>query len=207
MKLIRKISISALLILSLLALSACAPKLVLDNGKILDTKTDVYYVFAPDAYEAVAISTEIYAIWEQNGVEIAYHAIAELPTEEYLVDEYGSVICAEGIELPELEGFKPVGALVCTNSEIASSIADIKDRSKINAIVNAYVNGESESFENTAVDTLTIKFTSDEFPHFYFNLSIMIEEDGRVYLYDRNIGRYVNVADLLDPYLEGYLDS
>ena len=206
MKFFRKIS--ALLLLVFVALSAVscgAPKLVLEDGKIFDTKTDIYYTFAPNTYEAMAIANAIYAVWEQNGVEVAYHAIEGLSTNEYLVDEYGYVICAEDKELPDLDGFEPTGALVCTNTEVAVSIGEIKEKSKLRALADLYMNGENVTFENTAVDTLSIKFTSEKYPHLYFNLSVMIEEDDSVYLWNRDSGRYVNVGDLLDQYIEGYL--
>lgn len=205
MKFLRKISALLLLICIMLAAVACGPKLVLENGKILDSKTDVYYSFAPNTYEAMAIANAIYAVWEQNDVEVAYHAIEGLPTEEYLVDEYGYVICAEGKELPDLDGFEPTGALVCTNTKVAVSIGEIKEKAKLRALADLYMNGENVTFENTAVETLAIKFTSDKYPHLYFNLSIMIEEDDSVYLWNRDSGRYVNVGDLLDQYIEGYL--
>lgn len=184
---------------------SCGPKLVFEDGKILDTKTDVYYNFAPNTYEAIAIANAIYAVWEQNDVEVAYHAIEGLPTEEYLVDEYGYVICADGKELPELDGFEPAGALVCTNTDVAVSIGEIKEKATLKALVDLYMNGDSETFKNTAVDTLSIKFTSEKYPHLYFNLSVMIEEDRSVYLWNRDSGRYVNVGNLLDQYVEGYL--
>ncbi len=205
MKFLRKISALLLLICIMLAAVACGPKLVFEGGRILDTKTDVYYGFAPNTYEAVAIANAIYAVWEQNDVEVAYHAIEGLPTEEYLVDEYGYVICAEGKELPDLDGFEPTGALVCTNAEVAVSIGDIKDGATLSALVDLYINGKSVTFENTAVDTLSIKFTSEKYPHLYFSLSVMIEEDESVYLWNRDNGRYVNVGGLLDQYIEGYL--
>ena len=205
MKFLRKISALVLLLFVMLAAISCGPKLVFEDGKILDTKTDVYYNFAPNTYEAIAIANAIYAVWEQNDVEVAYHAIEGLPTEEYLVDEYGYVICAEGKELPDLDGFEPTGALVCTNAEAAVSIGDIKEKSTLNALVDLYINGKSVTFENTAVDTLSIKFTSEKYPHLYFSLSVMIEEDESVYLWNRDSGRYVNVGGLLDQYIEGYL--
>lgn len=206
MRSLRKISALVLLVFIMLAAVSCgAPKLVLEDGKIFDTKTDIYYSFAPNTYEAMAIANAIYAVWEQNGVEVAYHAIEGLPTEEYLVDEYGYVICADGKELPDLGGFEPTGALVCTNTEVAVSIGEIKEKAKLNALADLYINGENVTFENTAVDTLSIKFTSDKYPNLYFNLSVMVEEDNSVYLWNRDNGRYVNVGDLLNQYIEGYL--
>ncbi|MBR3963971.1 MAG: hypothetical protein IKJ80_01010 [Clostridia bacterium] len=205
MKFLRKISALLLLICIMLTAISCGPKLVFEDGKILDTKTDVYYNFAPNTYEAIAIANAIYAVWEQNDVEVAYHAIEGLPTEEYLVDEYGYVICADGKELPELDGFEPAGALVCTNTDVAVSIGEIKEKATLNALVDLYMNGDSQTFKNTAVDTLSIKFTSEKYPHLYFSLSVMIEEDRSVYLWNRDSGRYVNVGSLLDQYVEGYL--
>ena len=67
------------------------------------------------------------------------------------------------------------------------------------------MNGDGEAFKNTAVDTLSIKFTSEKYPHLYFSLSVMIEEDRSVYLWNRDSGRYENVDSLLDQYVEGYL--
>jgi hypothetical protein len=124
---------------------------------------------------------------------------------EVTMDEYGYVICAEDKELPDLDGFAPTGALVCTNTEAAVSIGDIKDGATLSSLVDLYINGKGVTFENTAVETLAIKFTSEKYPHLYFNLSVMIEEDESVYLWNRDSGRYVNVGDLLDQYIEGYL--
>lgn len=207
MKTFQKIA-SFLLILVMLATTvSCSSGLVFDKGKILDSKTGIYYDYAPNTYEAIAISNAIYSVWEQNDVEVAYHAIEGLSTEEYLVDEYGYIICAEDKALPDLDGFAPTSALICTNTEVAVSIGEINEKAKVSALVELYMNGESVNFENTAIDTLEVKFISEKYPNLYFNLSVMIEEDNSVYLWNRDNGKYINVGDMLDEYIESYLSN
>ena len=207
MKTFRKIA-SFIIILAMLATTvSCSSGLVFDKGKILDSKTGIYYGYAPNTYEAIAVSNNIYSVWEQNNVEVAYHAIEGLPTDEYLVDEYGYIICAVDKVLPDLDGFAPTSALICTNTEVAVSIGEINEKAKVFALVELYMNGESVNFENTAIDTLEVKFISEKYPNLYFNLSVMIEEDNSVYLWNRDNGKYINVGNMLDQYVESYFGN
>ena len=207
MKKIQKfITLALSIILVAVSLVSCSPKLVFANGKILDKSTDIYYNYAPNTYEAVAVAKAVYTYWEQNDVEVAYHAIEGLPTSEYLVDEFGYVICAEGKDLPDLSGFGARSALLCTNTEVAMSIAEITNQATISALVDIYMNAQGETFSNTAIDTLSIKFISNDYPHLYFSLSVLIEEDSSVYLWNRDNGRYVSVGTLLDEYLASYIE-
>jgi hypothetical protein len=206
MRSLKKLIAFCLIAASLAMLTSCQPKIVVDDGRYLDKKTGIYYTYASSVYEVVGMTTDIYAILKENGVEKAYHAIEGASTEDYLVDEYGDILCAEGKDLPDLGGFKPSEAFVCTNTDRASSIAVIDNTALINKLVDIYTNGENVPFNNTAEHSFTVKFISEKYPFLYFNLTLMVEEDGSVYLWEREFSRYVNVGTLLDKYIEGHLN-
>ncbi len=202
MNTIKRIACFALaLMLALPMFTSCANTFVNNAGNMTDKKTGITYTYVyTSVYQPIAVSTESYIIWKHNNVKINYYPIEGLEPTEWLYSDYGELLCSTGEELPSLEGFGAKGAFICLEGTSAVSLFEIKDKTTVDKIVEAYTTGEREKYpSDPSGSTFSLKFISDEYPEFYYNLILIAYADS-TYLYDRLNGIYVNMGDLFDEY-------
>ena len=201
-KFTRIICLCMALICLALSLCSCANRMTMTGNGLTHKKTGITYTYVFDpAYQPVEYDTEAYTKWKRNDVKIEYFAIKGLePTEWLYCPMMGEVLCSTDEVLPDLSGFDATGAYICIEAKVAYTIYEIKDQELLDKIVERYLDENTTSY-STVMDTenYTIKFASEKYPEFYYNLVLVADSDG-VYIHDRLTGRYIDMGMLFDEF-------
>lgn len=138
--------LSGLLCLCALLLCSCGKKYefsVDDDGNFVDGKSGVTYDIAPFCYEAISVSTDVFA--EQG--EREFFAITGADTSKWLCDTFGIVYYAKGMKLPSLKEMN-ISYVDVTNDDV--TVETVSDTEKINALKALYENGTKTSYPANA---------------------------------------------------------
>lgn len=199
------------------ALCSCAKgnKIVLgDDGKYVDKKTNVVYIDAPACYEPIGMGAEQYGVIG----EAQLYAVEGADPTEWLCDPTGSVLYAEGIELPTLDKMDiSYASLMMEDVELAR----ISDGAVIGYVVDAYASGAAirkpTYFENTLAISWRIKLADESLGLYYVLNYIELKEDhvvtnddgttvnyGRAFIFNRFEDKCVAAGDILADYSAEY---
>ena len=214
--------ISALTLALSLLLCACAKELQLtfeDDGSLSDGLGNTYYS-APVGYEPTNQGEEYGKIDDAIGETL--YQVGTLDPKDYLTGAYSGATTLffhnADITLPTLWEMEPALCYLCEQETNVITICTIGDgtrsgdaeedgeilRTLVSRMQNAIEKEESDSIwpRSDVRVTYQLKFYSDKWPAFYYNLPLAVC-DGGTYLYDRQSQTCVDIGDLLTPYYEG----
>ncbi len=210
------------LLLSLaLLLCACAKEAKYtfqEDGTLSDARGNTYYS-APVGYEPTNQGTEYGKIDDAIGETL--YQVGTLDPEEYLTGAYSGgttlFFYNTDISLPTLWEMEPTLCYLCEQETNIITICTIGDGSQsgdadadkeVLQTLIQQMRGAIESGESTSIwpradvnETYQLKFYSDAWPAFYYNLTLAVCGGG-TYLYDRQSKICIDVGDILIPYYE-----
>lgn len=182
-------ALAALLCLCALALCSCGEKYYFaldEEGNFVDEKSGVTYNIAPLCYEAISVSSEIFAT--QGKVD--FFAITGTDTSRWLSDSFGIVYYAKGTKLPTLKEMNVSHVDIFENDELVDKVSDPE---KINELKALYENGKESAYPGAAGLTpnvnLRLKF-ADADHGIYYVLAYL--EYPQEYVYKNENGKTVN---------------
>lgn len=172
------------------------------SGSFYNDNTGVTYAVAPMCFEPVSIASEPFGKCPQRDIEL--YPIVGLDTSLWLSEKYegiGTVYYAEGqVTLPDFEEFSADGLFICQEDIKTVGIANITEASDVDAVVEAFLNGEDASAVRSG-ERFKLKFTSAKYPGLYYSLEYYESDDGENYIFDRSAGIWRAVGDVLYKYL------
>lgn len=212
---------TALLLLLTLLLCACSKEAVYtfeQDGTLTDKSGNAYYS-APVGYEPTNQGDKYGKIDDAIGETL--YRVGDLDPEDYLTGEYSggttSFFYSTDIVLPALWEMQPSLCYLCQQETNIITICTIGDGSQsgsadadkevietiLSRMQNAIETGSTESIwpRGDVNETYQLKFYSDQWPAFYYNLTLAVCGGG-TYLYDRQSKICINTDDLLTPYYE-----
>ncbi len=214
--------VAALLLFLALLLCACSRQAVYvfkEDGTLTDSSGNAYYS-APVGYEPTNQGDERGKIDDAIG-KILYR-VGDLDPADYLTSAYSGgttlFFYSTDIALPTLWEMHPSICYLCEQETNIITFCTIGDGSRsgsadtdkevletiLSRVQNAIESGESASIWPRADEneTYRLKFYSEDWPAFYYNLTLAVCSDG-AYLYDRQSKVCIDIGDLLAPYYEG----
>ncbi len=189
-----------------------------EDGTLTDKSGNAYYS-APVGYEPTNQGDKYGKIDDAIG-EVLYR-VGDLDPEDYLTSAYSGgttlFFYSTDIDLPALWEMNPSLCYLCEQETNIITICTIGDGSKSGSVdadkevmeaitsrmQNAIETGNSESIwpRGDVNETYQLKFYSEQWPAFYYNLTLAVCGGG-TYLYDRQFKICINAEDLLAPYYE-----
>ena len=209
-------------------LCSCAVNLTEKDGNLVDSKNGITYRYAPFCFEPSHTDAEVYAKCKKLNLEL--YPVTGQPTSEWISELYegiGGLWYADTITLPTLEEFGTDKVYICIESVITTSLGQITEKSDIDALIDAYVNGEQCAIP-TSGKSYKLKFESPDYPGIYYNLlyiltsheETVLDENGDPvvevvegeevtltkyvyghYIYDRSSGSCVDIGEILEKYI------
>ncbi len=212
---------TALLLLLTLLLCACSKEAVYtfdQDGTLTDKSGNAYYS-APVGYEPTNQGDKYGKIDDAIGETL--YRVGDLDPEDYLTGGYSggttSFFYSTDIVLPALWEMQPSLCYLCQQETNIITICTIGDGSQsgsadadkevietiLSRMQSAIETGSTESIwpRGDVNETYQLKFYSDQWPAFYYNLTLAVCGGG-TYLYDRQSKICINTDDLLTPYYE-----
>ncbi len=193
----------ALALLVLMPFCGCGNRLKFSKGGLTDTKKGITYRFVSGCYFPKAISEEVYATFKHGDVSLDYFPIEGLSPEEWLVSETGDVVYSGGDRLPDLKEFGAESMLICYNSEVIISFAEITDPAFISKVIDAYYADAEPKSPNYDSNTYRLMFSSPKYPALYYMLYLVSYEGGTLLCESGRTG--VDAGTLFDDYIEEYV--
>ncbi len=191
-----------LLILPMLFSCSSLVKLENQNGNLIDNKNGITYICAPMCFEPISTEIEPYA--ECKELNLQLYGIIGLDTCLWLSESFegiGAVYYADKkIVLPSISEFEASGLSICYEAAITSKIAEINNKEKIDAVIDAYLNGQKASVPKSS-KAYDLKFTSEKYSGIYYTIFYLQADDGRYYIYDRSSKNCVLVDNVLSEYI------
>lgn len=211
----------ALLLFVILLLCGCAKGVVYtfeEDGTLADGRGNKYYS-APVGYEPTNQGAEYGKIDDAIGETL--YQVGNIDPEKYLTSAYSGgttlFFYSTDITLPTLWEMEPSLCYLCEQEANIITLCTIGDGSQsgssdadsevldtlITRMQKAIENGESESVWPRADvnETYQLKFYSEQWPAFYYNLTFAVCGGGS-YIYDRQSRICIDAGDLLTPYYE-----
>ena len=221
---IKRIALIALALAMSLCLCACGGTKIQYNGEdgsYTDKKGNAY-LRAPSAYEPVSYENDKAAGKLTAGIgEFDLYQIAHAPEGDWLTTADGDVLYKDGVKLPTLAELSTDMIYVCREGEKIHAFATITKAPEIDALIQAYVEGESIPYPSRAANqSLRLRFTSDEYPFLYYRLTYLdyssdvivytTDENGnevgtnygKYFIYNRDDGRCVPAGDVVHTYVQ-----
>ncbi len=129
----------SLLLLCLLMLSACTPKMVYQDGLYVNEKNNIAYRAAPGNYQAIAYLPDKQAKINQKKIDdIVLYSIDGMDGQKWLCTEEHSVFYAEGEHLPALWEMEVSTIYVNRTVNISYIMHTIADPEAIQGLVELY---------------------------------------------------------------------
>ena len=191
-----KIKLLLLVLLLSLILCSCGdslPQWKLEGEAYIDKKNDTVWYGAPLNFQPVSTGAAAAMLGD---TEIC--VIPDMDSSRWLAEAFegiGAVYYAEGVTLPTLETFEANGVLICSEVNLTFAMAQSQDKALVDQLVDAIVNGEA--VEAAKGNSYHVKFTSAAYPGLYYDLLYIEGEDGCYYLFDRGIGKAVEIGRML----------
>lgn len=202
---IRLASVLLALLMLMAVFTSCGKRLTIKGAKLTDRKLGVTYTIVPNC-EPKSVSKEVYATMKVNGVTTDYYTIEGLDPAKWICDEYGQVYYSGEWTCTDIRDFKPKSVLICTNSDISMSIAEISSAAEIDRIVKLVTEGENVSYPNTTTNFYALRFESSEFPELYFCMKLVCNGD-EVYINYRDLNNGINVCVDAGHIFDVYISS
>lgn len=176
--------------------SSCSGLVQLRYENQTFTGGGVTYVPASATYEPTAVG-DAYAFYADG--DTTFYEIPGQNPKEWLTEEYvGSattVLAADSITLPDWESFDAQKIYVCVSEETTVSVDEITDPAVIDALLQAFLHGETTDWPDTAtLRRFELKFSSTAWPQIYMNMTYAEVEEG-TFLYERATRHAVRVED------------
>ncbi len=200
-------------ILAAVALICAAATLLCSCGKgnkfsfekngIVDKKTDITYIDAPDCYSAIAVGEEVYGHTD----DYLFYEILGVSPSKFLVESDGTVFHASNISLPDVDGMQIMYMDICTETTTLKVNKTIDSKDDINAVVNAYISDTDVYYPNLTPEIMyEIRFADTSMGLYYTLTFIRYASDygdhGRDFLYNRSANRFVKAPDVLVRYID-----
>lgn len=172
--------LSLLALSLLLILSACSgvPKMKIEEGRYLNSKTGITYLEAPLCYKASSYKKNgaVAKIAEKKLDDILLYQINdEIPSELMLSTENFDLFYAEGSTLPTLSQMKPYRVHLGQSDAVTVTFSMITDAEDIAALLAAYQG--PVSFAESDVywilmdyEKHELRFESEQYPGIYYYL-------------------------------------
>ncbi|MBO7376639.1 MAG: hypothetical protein ILO42_09590 [Clostridia bacterium] len=205
-KTVRLICVCLSLLAVALSFASCGRKLKIDvkTAKIYDTKSGIRYEYVPANFVPKGVGTDVFATFEQNKVTVDYYEVEGLPAEEWLYSELGELICSTGVDaLPDFAGFGAKSVTVCYNTDLNFTFAEIGDPEQAKAVAERFVSGPEVQPDVYDHDTYKLLFSSDGYPALYYQLWLIVTEEGS-FIYDRFTGKYAEATDLFSDIVPAF---
>ncbi|MBQ7378475.1 MAG: hypothetical protein IJW70_02200 [Clostridia bacterium] len=211
-------------VMSVLCLCSCGgAKIAYDqeDGSYTDKRGNTY-LRAPSCYEPVSYDSEkVYGTLTAGIGTFDLYSIAGTEKGEWLTTAEKDVLYKDSVALPTLQDFGTNCIYVCREGESIHAFARIDTAAEINALVKAYLEGESIPYPSRqATQSLRLRFASEKYPFLYYRLTyleyssdvIVYDTDengqeieinyGKYFIYNRDDGRCVPVGDAVHKYVE-----
>lgn len=173
------------------------------DGTLYDSKLDITYTPAPDAYKAVMVITDpqyarvkklaVYGIGYRNTDE----KIVELDTTRYLStnNDNDAVLYynAADVKLPTLDEWDYEKSYVCSTDGVIFARAEL-DKTETSKMLKGFKEGAPTSILGKVKERYTIRITSGTHDWLYYCMSFTITEDGNYYITD-TISKKTVLAD------------
>lgn len=198
-----------LMLTAALLLCSCGknklPQMKYEDGNLISKDGAVYHA-APAGYEPVSVG-EACAYF--GDTDTTLYKIGTLDPAIWMTEEYfgeaTTIFYSDSITLPTLAEMNPDTLYVCQATDTGSvSLLTIDDKDFIDMAVSAATaDGDQHIWppRNTQLN-LDLKFYSESYPAFYYNISVACLSDG-YYVYNRNSGKgCVYVGTIFDEYLK-----
>ncbi|MCQ2353736.1 MAG: hypothetical protein MJ102_01380 [Clostridia bacterium] len=202
-KIYRLLCVVLTIVMLLTALTSCGKRLTIKGGKLTDRKLGITYTIVPNC-EPKSISNEVYATHKLNGVTTDYYTIEGFDPAEWICDEYGQVYYSGEWTCTDLRDFAPTSVLLCTNSDVSMSFAEITEAASVETIVKLVTEGKMEQYPNVPTKFYVLRFTSEKYPALYFCMKLICTED-TVYINYRDEMNGINVCvdagNMFDQYI------
>ena len=204
-----------LLLVCVIFLVGCSKKneFKLDGGKYADSKTKISYTDAPGCYAPVAMGDKIYGTFGDS----KFYQIVGADPEKWICEESGTVLYAQGVELPTL------GQMSVTRTDVMAEdvrIAQLTDAT-VKELISVYESAQRISKPMVTDGMLTtnwrIHFIDESIGIYYvleyFELSedYVIKSDsgeqinlGKRFLYNRFESVCVSAGDVLASLVTEY---
>ena len=172
MKKIIALILFATSVFALFTFVSCGKNLEYKDGYYYCAQNGVSYQMLSFEYEPVAIGKE-YATLEEGLSVIKLYEIQGAEPEKWLASDDGTLFCAEGEKIPEMDELDVDNILVCYESVATISIARITDPFDIAAVLDNFNNGDrveypvGDEYENF----YKIKMSSAKYPWLYYSLA------------------------------------
>ena len=201
------LSLTVLLILQS-SLTGCGKRLEeTASGVTVKGREGVVYHHASVTYEPVETGKKYGTLHISSSIKLDVYRIKGLSPEEWLADEAGDVLYADGVTLPTLSGMEPSAVQVCTYQTSVYVLRRLSDADLISSLVTAYETAEDAPYLNAEpLRSFKLRFESEKYPALYFSvLYIEYDEDqivgsvnyGRYFLYSMFDERFVPVDSRL----------
>ena len=152
-------------------LSSCGKSIKIKDGNYYCSQNGVTYQMTPFVYVPVAIGKE-YAKLKGSNIEYEFYEIQGAAPEKWLSTSDGNLICAIGEKPPTLVEMESDSMLLCYEQTHIIALANIKNSSEINSIINDFEKGDVVDFPTFEVDkSYKLRFASAKYPWLYYNLN------------------------------------
>ena len=192
-----------------------------EDGSYTDKRGNTF-LRAPSCYEPVSYDPEkAYGTLTAGIGTFDLYSISGTTEGEWLTTADMDVLYKDSVALPALQDFGTNCIYVCREGESIHAFARIETAAEIDALVKAYLEGESIPYPSRlATQSLRLRFASEKYPFLYYRLTyleyssdvIVYQTDengleteinyGKYFIYNRDDGRCVPVGDAVHKYVE-----
>lgn len=196
-----KSKLSILLIAAAVLLTSCSSlvKITYKDGKYIDKSHDITYLAAEVNYEPIVVGTS-YAQYKDT----VLYRVKGLEPAEYLTEYYngvGSMYYSDKIKLPSLSEFGATQIYICSSDNITMHLCTIDDKETVDTVIKTLLEGEPVELPPDGVSSYHLKFKSDTYPAFYYDILYVVGKNAEKYLYDRSTKHCVDAGTLISEYL------
>ena len=174
-----------------------------DEG-LVDKKTDVVYLDAPDCYSPIAVSDKVYG----HSGEYRFYEIIGVSPERFVAEASGIVLYSSDINLPEIDDMHIMYMDICTETTDVKVNKTVEDKAAINEIVESYLTETPIYYLNLEPSLMyEIRF-ADTSIGIYYTLTYLrydsgYAEYGTDFIYNRSAQRFVKAPDVLVDIING----
>ncbi|MBE6597445.1 MAG: hypothetical protein E7641_07225 [Ruminococcaceae bacterium] len=199
------IALTALICAAGILLCSCGKgnKFSFNKNGLVDKKTDVTYIDAPDCYSPIAVSEEVYGHLD----DYRFYEIIGISPSRFVAEADGTVFYASNISLPDIDELQVSYMDICTETTTLKVNKTVEAGEDIKAIIGGYLSEENIYYPNLTPETMyEIRF-ADTSLGLYYTLTFIryasdYGEQGRDFLYNRSANRFVKAPDVLVRYID-----
>lgn len=177
---------------------------IYEDGAYIDPSNGKTY--CPADMSAYLIKTEFYEddlYGTMRGDKV--YTIPGVKGRNWLVrqldDDLYELYYEENVLLPSISEFEASEMYLFVDEPLILYREEIKDKTELDNIVSALVNGEKTESIGEFNETYSIRFVSEKYGHMYFCFEYVITDNGS-YFYDHLSFSYIKANGMLDGYVE-----